>query len=129
MLTGMQCKGNGPVEPAQRPLELLYPKGGSGQTFKVGDTVRIRWSIHDVNAVKGVGVSYSLDGGATVKATQIISTKQSTYPDTTLLWEIDESYISDKFVLVIWEYNSLCISGSSACTSPFDKSAPFSVFK
>jgi hypothetical protein len=125
-----QCKSGTETQPTPPPtLELLYPKGG--ETFKVGDTVTVKWTIHDQTAFKAVGISYSLDSGKTVPTTQLILNPKPpfgsfTYPDTMYTWVIDSLYISNKFVLVIWDYNGACISGSSKCSNPYhDKSAPF----
>ena len=122
----MQCdNGTNPPDPVG-PLELLYPKG-SDESFKVGDTVIIRWSIHDQSRVQAVGMSYSLDGGKTVTNNQIIGNGSVTYPDTTYRLVIDSRFISDSFVLVIWEYNERCLTGLSCGDKPYDKSAPFQV--
>lgn len=121
-----QCKsGMEPTPPP--PLELLYPKGGSGQSFKVGDTVNIRWAIHDTMETRDVGLSYSLDGGKTVRGTQLIYDHSISYPNTTYRWIIDSIQKSDEFVVCIWRYAETCISASPTCTSPHDRSAPFIV--
>ncbi len=124
----MQCdKGTNPSPTPKGALELLYPKGGSGQSFKVGDTVTIRWSIHNTDSVVQVGISYSLDDGKTVPTTQIIAGHSFSYPDTTYQWIIGSEHCSDKFILCIWEYNSSCFTASSSCRYPHDRSASFIV--
>jgi hypothetical protein len=122
-----QCKSDTPTTPVTHPpLELLYPKGG--ESFKVGDTVPIKWSVHEPQNIPSVGISFSKDGGKTFPTTQIIGNGSVAYPDTTFKWVIDNEYVSEKFILVIWEYEGQCLSGSSACSSPYhDKSAQFAV--
>jgi hypothetical protein len=120
---------NPPPPPPPGDLELLYPKGGSGQSFRVGDTVNIRWAIHDTVETRDIGLSYSLDGGKTVPGTQLISNHSISYPNTTYQWIIDSIQKSDEFVVCIWRYSETCISASPTCTSPHDRSAPFIVRK
>ena len=125
-----QCKSSTNPPPPPPTLELLYPKGG--QSFKVGDTVLIKWSIHDTNQVKSVGISYSLDNGRTFPGTQIIpsdtgSHGSTTYPDVDCRWIIGARDTSNQFILCIWEYGGQCLSCSATCSSPCDKSAPFVV--
>jgi hypothetical protein len=122
-----QCNGDtGNTPVTHPPLELLFPKGG--ESFKVGDTVTIKWSVHEPQNIPSVGISYSKDGGKTFPTTQIIGNSSVAYPDTTFKWVIGNEYVSDKFILVIWEYNGQCLSGSSNCTSTYhDKSAQFTV--
>jgi hypothetical protein len=122
-----ECKNDGGITPTPPPpIELLYPKGGSGQSFKVGDTVTIKWSIHERDQVTSVIIAYSKDGGKTGSTTQIIGNGSFAYPDTTFQWTIDKQHVSDRFVLVILEYNSNCYTGSSTCSNPYhDKSAAF----
>ena len=123
----MQCdNGTNPPDPQVGPLELLYPKG-SDESFKVGDTVPIRWSIHDQSKVQAVGMSYSLDGGKTVTNSQLIVNKSVNFPDTSYRWVIADRHVSDQFVLIIWEYQDGCLTGSSSCVAPHDKSAPFKI--
>jgi hypothetical protein len=124
-----ECKkdtGANPTPPP--PLELLYPKGGSGQSFKVGETVTIKWSVHEPQNMSSVGLSYSKDGGKTFPTTQILGTGSVSRPDTTYQWVIDKQFVSDQFVLVIWDYDGQCISGSPNCSSKYhDKSAAFAI--
>ncbi len=120
---------NGTSPPSTRPLELIFPRGGGGQTFKVGDTVTIKWKINDLSKVNDVGISYSLDGGKTVTGTQIIGNGSIAYPDTSYRWIITDRFVSDSFVLIIWEYKGQCLNGSPSCDSPSDKSAPFRIVR
>ena len=123
----MLCdNGTGPSDPPG-PLELLYPKGGNNQSFKVGDTVTIVWSIHNQNLVQSVGMSYSLDGGETVTTMQLIHNKSVIYPDTSFRWVIEGRHVSKRFVLIIWEYDGQCLTGLSCDDRPYDKSAPFKI--
>ena len=127
VLTLTQCKSNTGTNPTPPPpLELLYPKGG--QSFKVGDTVLIKWSVHQPQNIPSVGVSYSLDGGKTFPTYQVLGTGSVAYPDSTLRWIVGQEDVSSQFILVIWEYESQCLSGSLSCPSPYhDKSSSFVV--
>jgi hypothetical protein len=127
LTTLIQCNsGTNPLPPPPT-LELLYPKGGSGQSFKVGDTVTIRWSIHDTVETRDIGLSYSLDGGKSVPGTQLIFDHSISYPVTSYRWIVKSSQVSDQFVVCIWRYSETCITASPTCMSPHDRSAPFIV--
>ena len=112
--------GNNPKPTPPRPLALLNPVGGNGVILYVGDTVTVRWSVKNIpdsNQVSSVGIRYSLDGGTTFPNTQFIDQSSSvTPPDTTYLWTIDSTQISNSFVVKIYDYSN---------NVPFDKSAPF----
>ncbi len=117
LLTATCDKATNPPPPPV--LELLFPKGGGNQSFKVGETVTIRWSIHDRDQIGSVGIPYSLDGGKSWSKFYI-GNDSFIYPDTTCQWTIDSTYISDKFVLKIFEYTN---------HTPADSSAPFVISK
>jgi hypothetical protein len=131
LLALAQCNDTGNTPTTHPALELLFPKGG--ESFKVGDTVTIRWSVHEPQNIPSVGISYSIDSGKTFPGTQIIGNDtlnhgSIAYPDTDCKWVVDKSHISTGFVLVIWEYYGQCLSGSPKCISPYhDKSALFSI--
>jgi len=104
LILGIQCKDsvtNPP--PFSGPLELLYPKGGSGQSFKVGQPVLIKWSIHDRSAITSVEIDYSLDGGKTYNANSL-ATNSFPYPDTTYNWTPTVDQVSNKFILKVKNY-------------------------
>jgi hypothetical protein len=102
------------------PLELLYPRGGAGVTYKVGDIVTIKWTIHDLNQVNAIVMAYSLDSGVSWPSRQIINVT-TTYPDTTSLWVIDSNCVSTKFRLKVYQYGE---QGSL-----YNKSAVFTITK
>ena len=54
--------GNGPAGET-KPLEIVAPKGG--ESYKVGQTVEIRWKINDASKIGSVGIVLSLDNGKT----------------------------------------------------------------
>jgi hypothetical protein len=113
-----QCNNStNPQQAFTGPLELLQPKGGSGQSFKVGDPVTIKWSIHDQNQIGSVVIVYSLDSGKTWGANSL-AINSFTYPETTYVWTPTSLQKSDQFVLKVREYNTASIN---------DKSAPFVV--
>jgi hypothetical protein len=88
-ILGTHCNsGTNPKPHVVGPLELLYPKGG--ESFKVGDTIRIKWSIHDQSQVGSVGIKYSLSGGAPWNV-NLLGPGSFTYPDTSYLWTVTSS--------------------------------------
>jgi len=114
----MQCDKGTNGTTFSGPLELVYPKAAT-TTLHVGDSVTIRWSIHDTNQISSVEVLYSLDSGATWPSTQVLSTAGSqSYPDTTLGWKVTSNQVSTKFMLKVRDYNN---------TSVLDKSSAFTV--
>lgn len=99
------------------PLKLLSPTGGSGVQYKVGDTVRIRWSISDTNAISSVVIFYSLDGGKTFPSTQYLGTGSIFPPDTEFLWIIDSTQASNQFVIKVRDYLNSSIYDTSGVFS------------
>ena len=109
----IQCdKGTNPP-PFNGPLELVYPKAAN-TTIHVGDTVQIRWSIHDTNQISSIEVRCSLDSGVTWPSTLVIGTSSHAYPDTTQTWIVSSSQISNKFVLMVRDYNNRAIYNNSS---------------
>jgi hypothetical protein len=111
---GTNCNsGTNPPPPVAGPLELLFPKGGSGQSFNVGDTVMIKWTIHDKSQVGSVAIKYSLSVDSNWSVNDI-GDKSFSYPDTSYLWAITATYTSNQFALKIYEYNNHTPCDSSA---------------
>jgi hypothetical protein len=100
------------------PLELLQPKGGNGKSFKVGEPVTIKWSIHDQSKIGSVALNYSLDGGKTwvdsLKREYVIYSFSFTYPETTYVWTPTDAQKSGQFVLKVREYDDRAIKDQSA---------------
>ena len=113
----IQCNNATNPPPPPPALELIYPKGGSGQSFQVGQTITIVWSIHDQNQVGSVGIEYSLDGGKTWGVFPEL-THSFSYPDTSYQWTIDAAYASDEFIIKVYEYIN---------NYPTDASKPFTI--
>ena len=109
----MQCNNSTNVTKFNGPLELVYPKAAN-TTLHVGDTVKIRWSIHDTDQISSVEVRYSLDSGVSWPSTQYIGTSSQTYPDTTLFWVVASNQVSTKFVLRVRDYNNTAIFNNSS---------------
>ena len=93
------------------PLVLLDPLGG--ENFKVGETVPIKWTIHDKSQVGSVAIKYSLSVGSNWSVNDI-GDKSFSYPDTSYPWTITDTYKSNQFALKIYEYNNHTPSDSSA---------------
>jgi|WetSurMetagenome_2_1015567.scaffolds.fasta_scaffold190689_2 hypothetical protein len=118
-LASVTCKNNVAPPPFTGPLELVQPKGGSGQSFKVGESVLVKWSIHDQSKIGSVRVDYSLDNGKTWSANPLFDNSY-TFPETTRVWTPTAAQESNEFVLKVREYNDPTI---------YDKSAAFIVHK
>jgi hypothetical protein len=118
-LTTLSCKNN--VAPPQfsGPLELLQPKGGSGVSFTVGESVLVKWFIHDQSKIGSVRVDYSLDNGKTWSANPLFDNSY-TYPETSRVWTPTIAETTSQFMLKVREYNDPTI---------YDKSAAFVVHK
>jgi len=118
MLVTIGCKSSGPTNiPFSGPLELLYPKAG-GLSFKVGDTVHVKWSIHDHDQITSVELMYSTDGGKTLNPNSIASKGSFIYPDTTYAWTPTAAQVSTQFILIARCYTDHSLK---------DQSAPFNV--
>jgi hypothetical protein len=109
-----------PVVP--RTITLLSPKGGPSDSSKVGDTVRISWTLHNDNPDSAkfgsLGIYGSTDGGVSFGGIVTLSVPADTAVWTSsYLWTIDGGRNSNQFVIKLAEYNH---------NSPsFDQSAPF----
>jgi hypothetical protein len=95
------------TEPADVPvstkiLELLQPQGG--ETYKVNQTVLVKWRINDATKVSSVGVKLSIDSGKTFPG--MITVNGSVFPPTAeFSWTITADQVSDKCVVKVYEYN------------------------
>jgi hypothetical protein len=99
------------------PLELLYPQGGSGVQFHVGDVITIKWTIHNLDVITDVELRYSLDSGVTWPSTQVINKiggASFSYPDTTRVLTIDSTLVSKKFRFRVNRYNDQTLNDKSA---------------
>ena len=105
LLVIVGCNSSTNPPPFSGPLELLYPKGGSGQSFQVGQPVQIKWSIHDKTQIGSVGIKYSLDNGK-IWSTTPIGNGSLSFPDTTYSWVPTADQISNQFVLKVYEYQN-----------------------
>jgi hypothetical protein len=109
-----------PVVP--RTITLLSPKGGPGDSTRVGDTVTIRWTLHNDNPDSAkfgsLGITGSTDGGVNFIGIVTLSVPTDTPVWTSSFrWPIDGGRNSNQFVLKLYEYQN---------NSPsFDQSAPF----
>jgi hypothetical protein len=99
--------GTKPVPVPKKALVLLKPAGG--ETYKVGDTMKIEWQINDSAAIENgsVIIFYSLDGGVTWP--QTINNPEPPYgsfPMNILLrqWKIDSSCVSNTFMISVTDY-------------------------
>jgi hypothetical protein len=119
VLLFVTCNNSTNPPPFTGPLELLQPKSGS---FKVGDHVTIKWSIHDRSRIGSVAINYSRDNGKTwadsLLGENLIGDSSYTYPETTHVWTPTDLQKSNQFVLKVREYNDRTI---------YDKSASFVV--
>ncbi len=116
-MLGCLCEKNTNPTSFMGPLELLQPKGGESFKVGVGESVTIKWSIHDQNQIGSVIIDYSIDGGK-IWSVNSITDHSFTYPETIYVWIPTASQISNQFVLKVREYDDRTIN---------DKSDPFTV--
>ena len=95
------CNPNGPgKEPPPKPgtgVTVLSPNGG--ETFGVGDTIRIRWDA-DTNKVDDVLIRLLVDGGeheVVLTTTESIYTSHEQWGDFT--WVVPEGAVHDSVSL------------------------------
>jgi hypothetical protein len=107
----MNCdNGSGPGQPV-KPLEIVAPKGG--ESYKVGQTVTVKWKVNDLINISTVGVRLSIDNGKSYKELA----EHSLTPDTTFFTWIPDS-ASSQCVIKVYSYTDDLV---------FDKSGVFTV--
>ena len=99
-----------------KPLNILYPKGG--ETYKVNQTVRVRWQINDSTKIGSVRIDLSLDRGKTFPITFISPSGGSFSRNITQYdWKIENASISDSCVIKVREYNEGSLNDRSGVFS------------
>lgn len=126
LLAGLGCKSATTPAP-QKPLELVSPKGGGGQVYKVGETVTIQWRINDASKISSVGIKLSLDNGNSwcrrfPPDTNCIDVdlelQAISPPATSFAWKIDSNQVTQQAVIKVYEYQNHNL---------FDVSSTFSI--
>jgi hypothetical protein len=111
MVAFINCNDiNDPNPPPAGPLELMAPKGG--ESYKVGQTVEIKWKINDESKVASVGIKLSLDNG---KSYLVNDLESHSIPSTTtsFQWTITSDQVSSQCIIKVYEYNDASINDKS----------------
>jgi hypothetical protein len=87
------------------PLVLVKPVGG--ESYKVGDTMKIEWQINDSSAISqgSVIIWNSIDGGLTWPSTRVIGNGSFLLTTSSYSWVIDSSCASNNFKICVTDYN------------------------
>lgn len=103
----------GPTPPPAGPIEILQPIGG--ETYRVGDVVRIMWKINDLAKVSSVGIRFDSTGMfLSNKVFEELLENGSLPPDTTWFdWTVKSSEVSKRCKIQVREYNNNCDPGTS----------------
>lgn len=106
------CKKDNPVTPPPKdPIELLYPVGG--ESFKLGDTVTVRWRINDNTNLSSIALERSTINGMAYSLLHYTSIPLDT---TFCSWIVDS--ISTQCIIRVRDYLDYSV---------FDKSGVFTV--
>jgi Bacterial Ig domain len=105
----MNCNNSTPNNPTPKPtLQLLAPIGG--ESYKVGSTVNVRWTINDKTKVSSVKLELSTDDGVLYA---VLANKSFSYPDTSYSWTVDSTQVSSKCLIMISDYVDRSITDQS----------------
>ena len=106
----MTCdNGTGPTPPA-KTLEIVAPKGG--ESYKVGQTVTIKWKINDATKISSVGIKLSPDNGKTIPNIDLETS--SIFPPTdSFSWTITSDQASTQCVIKVYDYLDKSINDQS----------------
>jgi hypothetical protein len=99
LIVGFGCKSS--TSPKSTPNALVVVQPSAGQTYKVGDTMKIKWQVNDSSEVSSVILELHHD------TTILVIGNNSFPPDSTShSWIVDSSTVSTHCYVKVREYNN-----------------------
>jgi len=99
LFAGMACNKSTGTKTTPSAMVVLQPK--AGQTFKVGDTINIKWQVNYPDSISSIVLwLYSLPDSIPMS----LATSSFAYPDTTFSWVADSAAASNHCYIKLQEY-------------------------
>ena len=112
MSAGMACNTSTGPKAATGAMAVLQPT--AGQTFKVGDTIKVKWTVRYPDSISSIIVAlYHLPDAVPIT----LGSNSFAYPDTTFSWVADSAAVSGHCYIKLQEYFNNVVPDSSGTFS------------